>query len=53
MEPIGERTVRAEAAVEYDLLAAIDALPWVSQLCPLMTHQYVIGPKRRTWAREL
>lgn len=42
MEPTGERMVRAEGGVEYDVLAAIDALPWVSQLCPLMPHQYVV-----------
>jgi len=39
MEPIGERMVRAEDGVEYDVLTAIDALPWVSQLCPFMPHQ--------------
>jgi hypothetical protein len=31
MEPIGECMVRAEDGVEYDVLVAIESLPWVSQ----------------------
>lgn len=50
MDPIGERTIRAEDGAEYDVIDAIDALPWVSQLCPLMPHQYVVRAKAPDWA---
>jgi hypothetical protein len=50
MEPIGECMVRAEDGVEYDVLVAIESLPWVSQLCPLMPHQYVVRAKAPDWA---
>jgi hypothetical protein len=34
MEPIGERTLHVDDGVEYDVLAAIDALPWGRELPP-------------------
>jgi hypothetical protein len=36
------RTVHGADGAEYDVLEAIDALPWVDQLCPLMPHQYAV-----------
>jgi hypothetical protein len=50
MEPMDERMVRAEDGVEYDVRVAIESLPWVSQLCPLMPHQYVVRAKAPDWA---
>lgn len=34
--------MRGEEGTDYDVLEAIDALPWVNQLCPLMPHQYAV-----------
>ena len=39
-EIIDSGTVRDENGREYDVLAAIGALPWVRQLCPQMPHEY-------------
>jgi len=39
-EIAGPRTVRDTDGREYDVLQAIAALPWVRQLCPLMSHEY-------------
>jgi hypothetical protein len=39
------RTVRNEAGITYDVMAAIQELPWVRQLCPLMPHAYAILQK--------
>jgi hypothetical protein len=44
-EVVDAHTVRDEDGREYNVLQAIAALPWVSQLCPVMPHQYVVFSK--------
>ncbi len=39
-EIVGPTTVRDVEGREHDVLEAVAALPWVSQLCPLMPHDY-------------
>jgi hypothetical protein len=39
-EIVDRRTVRDADGGEHDVLEAIEALPWVTQLCPLMPHDY-------------
>lgn len=41
-EIVDSRTVRAEDGSHSDVLEAIEALPWVHQLCPLMPHDYAV-----------
>jgi hypothetical protein len=41
-ELVDGRTVRDEDGIEYDVLDAINALPWKRQLCPVMGHEYAI-----------
>lgn len=41
-EVLDARTVRREDGATFDVLDAIDALPWVHQLCPLMPHEYAV-----------
>lgn len=40
-EIIDSRTVRDEDGRDHDVLKAMESLPWVHQLCPLMPHDYV------------
>jgi hypothetical protein len=40
LEVVDPYTVRDEQSHEYDVFRAINALRWVSQLCPLMPHEY-------------
>lgn len=47
---VGSRTVRAPDGQAYDVLEAIQALPWTAQLCPLMRHEYTIWNKGLEWA---
>lgn len=47
---IDERTVRGDDGREYDVLKAVDALPWVHQLCPLMPHDYAVLFRSPEWA---
>jgi hypothetical protein len=42
--------MRGDDGREFDILEAIDALPWVRQLCPLMPHEYVVLFKSPDWA---
>ena len=44
------RRVPAGDGTEVDILEAIGALPWVTQLCPLMPHQYAVLRKSPEWA---
>ena len=44
--------VRDDDGREYDVAPAVDALPWVSQLCPQMPHQYAVLFKSPDWARN-
>jgi hypothetical protein len=37
---IDSRTVRDPEGHDHDVLAAMDALAWVSQTCPVMPHEY-------------
>ena len=39
-EIVNSRTVRDQEGRDHDVLESIDALPWVSQLCPQMPHDY-------------
>lgn len=39
-EIVDSRTLRDEEGREHLVLDAIDALPWVHQLCPQMPHDY-------------
>lgn len=39
---VDERTLRGDDGVTYDVLDAIEQLPWVRQLCPFMPHEYAI-----------
>ena len=41
-EYIDERTLRGDDGIAYDVLDAIEQLPWVRQLCPFMPHEYAI-----------
>lgn len=47
---IDSRTVRGEDGRIHDVLEAIDALPWVRQLCPQMPHEYAVSFKSPDWA---
>lgn len=47
---VDPRTVRAPDGRTYDVLEAIQALPWTAQLCPLMRHEYTIWKKGPEWA---
>lgn len=49
-EVLDSRTVRDADGRAYAVQEAIDALPWVSQLCPQMQHQYVVVFKSPAWA---
>lgn len=49
-EYVDGRTVRASDGAFVDVLDAIDALPWVQQLCPFMRHEYAITNKSPAWA---
>lgn len=49
-EVIDARSVRASGGADVWVLEAIDALPWVNQLCPLMPHQYAVLRKSPEWA---
>ncbi len=49
-EIIDSHTVRDADGREYSVPEAIDALPWVSQLCPQMPHQYAVLFKSPDWA---
>ena len=49
-EYVDPRTVRGEDGHDYDVAEAIDALPWVSQTCPSMPHQYAVLFKSPDWA---
>ncbi len=40
LEIIDSRTVRDEDGRDHDVLASMNALPWVRQLCPQMPHEY-------------
>ena len=40
-EIIDPRTVRDADGKDHDVLQAMETLPWVHQLCPLMPHDYV------------
>ena len=42
--------MRADDGRTVDILEAIQALPWVSQLCPLMPHQYAVLRQSPDWA---
>ena len=48
MTPLGqleyhdERTLRRADGARYDVLEAVQQLPWVRQLCPFMPHEYAI-----------
>ncbi len=52
-EIVDSRTVRVPEGREYDVFEAIDALPWVDQLCPLMPHQYAVSFKSPVWAWDV
>ncbi len=39
-EIVDSRTLRDEDGHAHDVLAAMDRLPWVRQLCPAMPHEY-------------
>jgi hypothetical protein len=50
---VEERTIRGADDVAIDVLEAIDALPWIRQLCPLMPHEYAVlreSPERSWFA---
>lgn len=47
---VGARAVRAPDGQTYDVLEAIEALPWTAQLCPLMRHEYTIWGSGPEWA---
>lgn len=49
-EIVSSRTVRDADGRQYDVAEAIAALPWVSQLCPQMPHQYVVQSHSPEWA---
>ena len=40
LEIVDSRTVRDQEGRDHDVLESINALPWVSQLCPQMPHAY-------------
>ena len=40
LEIVDSRTVRDQEGRDHDVLESINALPWVSQLCPQMPHDY-------------
>jgi hypothetical protein len=44
-EIINSRTVQDVDGREYDVLEAINGLPWLRQLCPQMPHEYVVQSK--------
>jgi hypothetical protein len=50
LEILDSRKVRGADGREYDVLEAIAALPWVSQLCPSMPHQYAVLFTSPDWA---
>jgi hypothetical protein len=39
---VDERTLQVEGGGSYDVLDAIEQLPWVRQHCPFMPHEYAI-----------
>jgi hypothetical protein len=39
-EIVDAQTVRDDFGHDHDVLQAIELLPWVRQLCPLMPHEY-------------
>ena len=41
-EYVDERTLRGANCTDYDVLDAVQQLPWVRQLCPFMPHEYAI-----------
>ena len=47
---VDPRTVQAPDGRTYDVVEAIQALPWTAQLCPLMRHEYTIWKKGPEWA---
>lgn len=49
-EFVDARTLRASDGSLVDVFDAIDALPWVQQLCPFMRHEYAITSKSPPWA---
>lgn len=53
LEFVDSRTARDADGREYDVLKAIGALPWVSQLCPQMPHQYAVHSKSPDWAWDV
>ncbi len=44
------RRVKSSVGADADIRKAIEALPWVDQLCPLMRHQYAVLRKSPAWA---
>jgi hypothetical protein len=50
---VDARTVRNGDGLAYDVLAAIDALSWHEQLCPVMAHEYAIRSNSPTWAWDV
>ncbi len=42
LEYLDERTLRGADGARYDVLEAVQQLPWVRQLCPFMPHEYAI-----------
>lgn len=49
-EPVESFSVRGPDGREYEVAEAIALLPWVSQLCPLMPHDYAASFKSPEWA---
>jgi hypothetical protein len=47
---VDPRTVLAPDGRKYDVLDAIQELPWRAQLCPLMRHEYSIWKQGPEWA---
>ena len=47
---VDPRSVQAPDGRIYNVLEAIQALPWTAQLCPLMRHEYTIWRKGPEWA---
>lgn len=41
-EYVDERTLSGADGTQFDVLDAVQQLPWVRQLCPFMPHEYAI-----------
>jgi hypothetical protein len=51
-EAVGTHQTLRERDLDDGLAAAISALPWVRQLCPLMPHEYAVHSRSPAWEWE-